>query len=90
MSLDKEIKKLQAQVTNNQMSRRSFMTSAMALGIGAMAPGLYSEAANAAVKPEPAPVTPSSNHGCLPCYTFVSSLARRDMPSRIFSSVICE
>jgi peptide/nickel transport system substrate-binding protein len=50
MSLDKEIKKLQAQVSNNQMSRRSFMTSAMALGVGAMAPGLYSEAANAAVK----------------------------------------
>ena len=50
MSLDKEIKKLQQQVTDNQMSRRRFMQGAMALGVGAIAPSLYSEAAKAAPK----------------------------------------
>lgn len=50
MSLDKEIKKLQSQVSANQMSRRAFMTSAMALGVGALAPSLYSAAAKAAPK----------------------------------------
>ncbi len=48
MSLDKEIKKLQKQVSENQMSRRRFMQGAMALGVGAMAPSLYSEAVRAA------------------------------------------
>ena len=50
MSLDKEIKKLQKQVSDNQMSRRRFMQGAMALGVGAIAPALYSEAAQAAPK----------------------------------------
>lgn len=50
MNLDKEIKKLQSQVSANQMSRRAFMTSVMALGVGALAPGLYSQAAKAAPK----------------------------------------
>ena len=50
MSLDKEIKKLQQQVSENQMSRRRFMQGAMALGVGALAPSLYSEAAKAAPK----------------------------------------
>lgn len=50
MSLEKEIKKLQQQVSTNQMSRRRFMQGAMALGIGAIAPALYSEAAKAAPK----------------------------------------
>ena len=50
MSLEKEIKKLQSQVSENQLSRRGFMKGAMALGIGAIAPTLYSEAVKAAPK----------------------------------------
>ena len=50
MSLENEIKKLQKQVSENQMSRRRFMQGAMVLGVGAMAPTLYSEAAKAAPK----------------------------------------
>ncbi len=50
MSLDKQIKKLQKQVSDNQLSRRGFMKGAVALGVGAMAPSLYSEAAKAAPK----------------------------------------
>ena len=50
MTLEKEIKKLQNQVSENQMSRRRFMQGAMALGVGALAPSLYSEAAKAAPK----------------------------------------
>ena len=50
MSLEKEIRKLQQKVSDNQMSRRRFMQDAMALGVGAIAPSLYSEAAQAAPK----------------------------------------
>jgi peptide/nickel transport system substrate-binding protein len=50
MSLDKEIRKLQQKVSENQMGRRRFMQGAMALGVGAIAPSLYSEAAQAAPK----------------------------------------
>ncbi len=50
MTLETEIKKLQKKVSENQMSRRRFMQGAMALGVGAIAPTLYSEAANAAPK----------------------------------------
>ena len=50
MSLDKQIKRLQKQVSENQLSRRGFIKGAMALGVGALAPSLYSEAAKAAPK----------------------------------------
>ena len=50
MSRENEIKKLQRQVSENRMSRRRFMQGAMALGVGAMAPALYSEAVKAAPK----------------------------------------
>ena len=45
-----EIKKLQNQVTQGRLSRRNFLSAAMALGVGAIAPTLYSEAAQAAPK----------------------------------------
>ena len=50
MNQDDEIKFLQRLVTENGLSRRKFLTAAMALGAGAMAPMLYSEAARAAPK----------------------------------------
>ncbi len=50
MSVENEIKRLQKQVSENQMSRRRFMQGAMALGVGAIASSLYSEAAKAAPK----------------------------------------
>jgi hypothetical protein len=50
MKQDDEIKYLQRLVTENGLSRRNFLTAAMALGVGAMAPALYSQAALAAPK----------------------------------------
>ena len=50
MNRDDLIKRLQRQVVEGQLSRRRFMTMAMALGVGTMAPALYSEAARAAPK----------------------------------------
>ena len=50
MNQDEDIKKLQRLVTEGQMSRRSFMAAAMAMGLGTLAPALYSEAAKAAPK----------------------------------------
>jgi peptide/nickel transport system substrate-binding protein len=50
MNQDDEIKFLQRLVTENGLSRRKFLTAAMAMGVGAMAPMLYSEAAQAAPK----------------------------------------
>ncbi len=50
MNQDDEIKFLQRLVVENRLSRRKFMTAAMALGVGAIAPALYSEAARAAPK----------------------------------------
>ena len=50
MKQDDEIKYLQRLVTQNGLSRRSFLSAAMALGVGAMAPALYSQAALAAPK----------------------------------------
>ncbi|MCP4470033.1 MAG: ABC transporter substrate-binding protein [Gammaproteobacteria bacterium] len=50
MKQDDEIKFLQRLVAENGLSRRKFLTAAMALGVGAMAPALYSEAARAAPK----------------------------------------
>ena len=39
MNKDDEIKFLQQLVTENGLSRRKFLSAAMALGVGAMAPG---------------------------------------------------
>lgn len=50
MSLNKQIKRLQKQVSENQLSRRGFMKGAIALGVGTMALTLYSEAVKAAPK----------------------------------------
>ncbi|HUV21696.1 MAG TPA: ABC transporter substrate-binding protein, partial [Gammaproteobacteria bacterium] len=50
MNQDDEIKFLQRLVVENSLSRRKFLSAAMALGVGAMAPMLYSEAARAAPK----------------------------------------
>jgi len=50
MKQDDEIKFLQRLVTENGLSRRKFLSAAMALGVGAMAPALYSQAALAAPK----------------------------------------
>lgn len=45
-----EIKFLQRLVAENRLSRRKFLSTTMAMGVGAMAPALYSEAARAAPK----------------------------------------
>ena len=45
MNQQDDIKYLQQLVVENRLSRRKFLTAAMALGVGAMAPILYSEAA---------------------------------------------
>ncbi|MDH3220263.1 MAG: ABC transporter substrate-binding protein [Gammaproteobacteria bacterium] len=50
MNKDDEIKFLQRLVTENGISRRKFLSAAMAVGVGSMAPILYSEAARAAPK----------------------------------------
>jgi peptide/nickel transport system substrate-binding protein len=50
MNQDDEIKFLQRLVVENRLSRRKFLSAAMAAGVGAMAPILYSEAARAAPK----------------------------------------
>jgi hypothetical protein len=50
MNQDDEIKYLQRLVTENGLSRRGFLSAAMALGVGAIAPTLYSQAALAAPK----------------------------------------
>ena len=50
MTKDDEIKYLQRLVTEGGLSRRKFLSAAMAAGVGAMAPVLYSEAAMAAPK----------------------------------------
>jgi len=50
MNQEDEIKLLQRMVAEGSLSRRSFLTMAMAMGVGAMAPALYSEAALAAPK----------------------------------------
>ena len=50
MNQDDEIKFLQRLVTENGLSRRKFLSATMAMGVGAMAPLLYSEAARAAPK----------------------------------------
>jgi len=50
MNKEDDIKFLQRLVTENGLSRRKFLSAAMALGVGAMAPVLYSEAALAAPK----------------------------------------
>jgi len=50
MNQDDEIKYLQRMVTEGGLSRRKFLSAAMAAGVGAMAPVLYSQAAFAAPK----------------------------------------
>jgi len=50
MNKNDEIRFLQQMVAENRLSRRSFLSMAMALGVGAVAPALYSEAAKAAPK----------------------------------------
>ncbi len=50
MKQEDEIVFLQRLVAENGLSRRKFLSAAMALGVGAMAPALYSEAARAAPK----------------------------------------
>ncbi len=50
MKQDDEIKFLQRLVVEGGLSRRKFLSAAMVLGVGAMAPALYSEAAQAAPK----------------------------------------
>ncbi len=50
MTKEDEIKLLQRMVSENRMNRRQFISASMALGVGAMAPMLYSEAAMAAPK----------------------------------------
>ena len=50
MNQDEDIKKLQRLVAEGRMSRRSFLAAAMAMGVGSLAPALYSEAARAAPK----------------------------------------
>jgi len=50
MKQEDEIILLQRLVVENRLSRRKFLSAAMALGVGAMAPVLYSEAARAAPK----------------------------------------
>ncbi|MCZ6798003.1 MAG: ABC transporter substrate-binding protein [Gammaproteobacteria bacterium] len=47
---DYEIKKLQKRVTNGGMGRREFLTAAGAMGLAAIAPALYSQAAYATPK----------------------------------------
>ncbi|MCP4332217.1 MAG: twin-arginine translocation signal domain-containing protein, partial [Gammaproteobacteria bacterium] len=50
MNRDDDIKFLQRMVVEGSLSRRKFLSAAMAMGVGAMAPALYSEAAHAAPK----------------------------------------
>jgi len=50
MNKEDEIKYLQRMVTEGSLNRRKFLSAAMAAGVGAMAPILYSEAARAAPK----------------------------------------
>jgi len=50
MKQEDDIKLLQRLVVENSLSRRKFLSAAMALGAGSMAPMLYSEAARAAPK----------------------------------------
>jgi len=50
MKQEDDIKLLQRLVVENSLSRRKFLSAAMALGAGSMAPMLYSEAARAASK----------------------------------------
>ena len=50
MKQDDEIKLLQRLVAEGRMSRRRFLSAAMAAGVGTLAPALYSEAARAAPK----------------------------------------
>jgi peptide/nickel transport system substrate-binding protein len=50
MKQEDDIKLLQRLVVENSLSRRKFLSAAMALGVGSMAPMLYSEAARAAPK----------------------------------------
>ncbi|MGB0848161.1 MAG: ABC transporter substrate-binding protein [Thiolinea sp.] len=48
--INAELKELQKSVTQGGMSRRRFLAAAMAMGVGAMVPALYSEALRAAPK----------------------------------------
>ena len=48
--INAEMQKLQKSVKQGGMSRRSFIAAAMAMGVGAAIPSLYSEAARAAMK----------------------------------------
>ena len=50
MNQDDEIKYLQRLVVEGRMSRRKFLSAAMAAGVGSLAPALYSSAARAAPK----------------------------------------
>ena len=46
----KELDRLQAKVAKGSMSRREFLSRVSAMGLGAMAPGLYMQSAMAAPK----------------------------------------
>lgn len=50
MKQDDEIKLMQRLVTEGNLSRRNFLSAAMAMGVGSLAPVLYSQAAMAAPK----------------------------------------
>lgn len=50
MNQDDEIKHLKRLVTEGKLSRRNFLTAAMAAGVGSLAPALYSQAAMASPK----------------------------------------
>ena len=52
MNQNDDIKFLQRLVTEGGLSRRKFLTAAMAMGVGSLAPALYSQAAMAAPRRE--------------------------------------